>query len=830
MDAGHRWPRRGKRFPRALTREEIEEQVERRLADCGIGHAFQARFLRQVCSHVLLSRSILFSSYHPRLKLLQNPAWGGAFSVVLAFLGELQMTFTRGCLTDETKSQQIPLDDRILNDQTATAFLKLAIANLRSRHRTFATDVAGFVASEEAGIHPPPRRPLAAQGARFFGQSVSAPKSGSLSQSSPSDEEHRALLTSGSPRKSQASAEDSQSKPHDASLSSDALSESWADCPSIPSVVSPDAPPSILWEADQSSAEESSASSAGPQPPDSARSPPFDHFGHLLDMRDANPSSDVFSASGPASGPEPSSKYATGARRTAAARTGEPQPGLLGQALMLRDADQSSDVLSGAEMPPPLSAPEAERAPPARQTILMRDLLQSSEGLSESDGPSRHSRTGSRPFGAGQTRQQAKQSGSESGDLFQVSEPGEEEGLDDAEEEVEEEEEEEEEEFLDEEDGLQPKRANEKGQERQKQEQKGKDQQRDVEEEEEEEEEGEEDLQPKRANEDGERQKQEQKRRDQQQEKQQQEEEEEEEEEEEGQKRKQQQQQQQQQQKQQGKEDEKEQKRKQQQQQEQQRQKQQQQKQQGKEEEKEQKRKQQQRQEQQQKQQQQKQQGKGEEKEQKREQQQQEKEQNRQKQRQRQEQQRQEQQRQEQQRQEQQRQEQQRQEHQRQEQQQKQHRKEEEKDQKRKPPQQETVQQQQRKPQEWQHENEEHPGDSPIADTVAEIPDFATVGDDPLDSLKNDTMEATLEEDSLDEEEEEEEADVHDIPDVNELSHNADQIGEAEAGSDADDIDGFLNDEFESESAKKNRVQPKPDGSPRVVRWASPVECDVSGQ
>jgi hypothetical protein len=150
MDFTHRF-RRGKRFPRVPTSEELEEQVEQRMIACRIPHAFQARFLTLLCRCVLSARSVPLSTLQAQPKLLTNLAWRRAFSIALAFLKELGMETTVDCMNVESKNRKIPSDDGFLKGRSGIEFLEfLTWRGNRAKKVGFPDEVDAFAGDESA--------------------------------------------------------------------------------------------------------------------------------------------------------------------------------------------------------------------------------------------------------------------------------------------------------------------------------------------------------------------------------------------------------------------------------------------------------------------------------------------------------------------------------------------------------------------------------------------------------------------------------------------------------------------------------------------------------
>jgi hypothetical protein len=147
--------RRGRKFARRLTDEEINALIDARMAECGANNNLQARYEAGCAAIAMAARGPplhLFST-SPKLSC-QTRAWESAFSIALAFLAGFQMGETRATLDLEASGAAFPGDDSVLDGQSASA----CIADLLNLGRSL-TDPERFSNAVQDFADVPVRHP-----------------------------------------------------------------------------------------------------------------------------------------------------------------------------------------------------------------------------------------------------------------------------------------------------------------------------------------------------------------------------------------------------------------------------------------------------------------------------------------------------------------------------------------------------------------------------------------------------------------------------------------------------------------------------------------------
>jgi hypothetical protein len=168
--AQHLELRKGRHFHPRLPKAELNHRATDRMTECGAQNNLQAKFQLQAATLAQEVNEPQFLSLQSKPKLSpQNKAWCGAFTVVLAYLNDFEMRYTRATLDVESHGVPFPEDQSILKGRDAADFVAdlIRLSNsLKNIEVRFRESVRDFVdAGPSAVIHPTsqplPSKPVA---------------------------------------------------------------------------------------------------------------------------------------------------------------------------------------------------------------------------------------------------------------------------------------------------------------------------------------------------------------------------------------------------------------------------------------------------------------------------------------------------------------------------------------------------------------------------------------------------------------------------------------------------------------------------------------------
>ena len=145
--------RRGRKFPQRISREELYELVQEKIGECGVDLIAQAQFTSSMAKEVVGHKDHIFSSLQPKLKLRTDPAWRGAFSLVLSILEAYKMQITLDTIQTEVRDKRIPTNMKMLQKKEPKSFLAdIVFQTTQGSKKTFRENVLGFSKHENIPI------------------------------------------------------------------------------------------------------------------------------------------------------------------------------------------------------------------------------------------------------------------------------------------------------------------------------------------------------------------------------------------------------------------------------------------------------------------------------------------------------------------------------------------------------------------------------------------------------------------------------------------------------------------------------------------------------
>jgi hypothetical protein len=123
--------RRRPRFHSRAHEDEIDEKIQLRLSACGVQNHIQAKY-EAALARVAQSQDQTKAPFHvfntmPKL-YRDTRAWKQAFSIIFAYLSELQMSATLDTLQSEAYGHPFPADNEVLETSKASNFVALLVA------------------------------------------------------------------------------------------------------------------------------------------------------------------------------------------------------------------------------------------------------------------------------------------------------------------------------------------------------------------------------------------------------------------------------------------------------------------------------------------------------------------------------------------------------------------------------------------------------------------------------------------------------------------------------------------------------------------------------